>query len=226
MAWGTKEAELHGVDRHLRRGPDRTGLRESALALAAARRPGVTVRRGVRVTGLLGAPAAVPAVTGVRTSGGEEIRADLVVDAMGRGTPSSAWLTALGSAGPRTEPEDHGFAYYSRYFTGPEHPVRMAPPYTQLGTFALLTIPGGHDTWSVTFVTGRGDAPLKHLRDPERSPGRCAPAPAHAHWCAGTPGTGVLVMAGVLDRRRRPTTPTPSAPWRRLPPAWPPPRRC
>ncbi|MFI0421788.1 NAD(P)-binding protein [Spongiactinospora sp. 9N601] len=198
----TDKARRPGDDRFLFM-PVRRAVLESALALAAARRPGVTVRRGVRVTGLLGAPAAVPAVTGVRTSGGEEIRADLVVDAMGRGTPSSAWLTALGSAGPRTEPEDHGFAYYTRYFTGPEHPVRMAPPYTQLGTFALLTIPGGHDTWSVTFVTGRGDAPLKHLRDPERFARALRACPAHAHWGAGTPVTRVLAMAGVLDRRRR-----------------------
>ncbi|RBQ16390.1 FAD-dependent oxidoreductase [Spongiactinospora rosea] len=196
------QARRPGDDR-FRFMPVRRAVLESALALAAARRAGVTVRRGVRVTGLLGAPAAVPAVTGVRTSGGEEIRADLVVDAMGRGTPSSAWLTALGSVGPRIEAAEHGFAYYTRHFTGPRQPVRMAPPYSQMGTFALLTIPGGHDTWSVTFVAGRGDAPLKDLRDPERFARVLRACPAHAHWGAGTPVTGVLAMAGVLDRRRR-----------------------
>ena len=63
---------------------------ESVIAAAAQEQPGVTVRRGVRVTGLVGGPSAIPGVphvAGVRTAGGEELRADLVVDAMGRGGP-------------------------------------------------------------------------------------------------------------------------------------------
>ena len=48
---------------------------ESVIAAAAQEQPGVTVRRGVRVTGLVGGPSAIPGVphvAGVRTAGGED----------------------------------------------------------------------------------------------------------------------------------------------------------
>ncbi|MBV9856838.1 MAG: hypothetical protein JOY82_20355 [Streptosporangiaceae bacterium] len=60
---------------------------ESVVAAVAAEQPGVVIRRGVRVAGLTGGPHAIPRVphvAGVRTSDGQELRADLVVDAMGR----------------------------------------------------------------------------------------------------------------------------------------------
>src|SRR5262245_22179923 len=60
---------------------------ECVLALAAEEADGVTVRRGVGVEGVLtGSPAleGVPHVTGVRLASGEELPADLVVDASGR----------------------------------------------------------------------------------------------------------------------------------------------
>src|SRR5206468_12642308 len=63
---------------------------EAVVAAAALAQTGVTVRRGVKLAGLLTGPArehGVPHVTGVRTTAGEEIRADLVVDAMSRKTP-------------------------------------------------------------------------------------------------------------------------------------------
>ncbi len=60
---------------------------EAAFGRTADAAPGVTVRRGVAVKGLLtGDPTTdgIPHVIGVVTDGGEEIRADLVVDATGR----------------------------------------------------------------------------------------------------------------------------------------------
>ena len=80
------------------------------------------VRRGVTVSELLtGTRAApgVPHVTGVRTSDGEHIACDLVVDAMGRRSELPRWLAALGARPATEEAEDSGFTYYTRYFRSP-----------------------------------------------------------------------------------------------------------
>jgi 2-polyprenyl-6-methoxyphenol hydroxylase-like FAD-dependent oxidoreductase len=179
---------------------------ESVIAAAAQEQPGVVVRRGVRVTGLTGGPSAirgVPHVAGVRTAGGEELRADLVVDAMGRCSRAAELLSALGAREPYTEAEDSGFAYYSRFFTGPSRPAPLGPPLVSIGTISLLTIEGDNDTWSVTVFSSSGDAPVKALRDAECFTRLVRACPLQAHWLDGRPITDVLPMAGVLDRYRR-----------------------
>jgi 2-polyprenyl-6-methoxyphenol hydroxylase-like FAD-dependent oxidoreductase len=179
---------------------------ESAFASAAAAEPTVTVRRGVRVGGLLaGQPVlpGVPHVTGVRTEAGEELHADLVVDAMGRRTPTTRWLTQLGATAPRVESEECGFVYYTRYFAGPQLPPARSAPLTPMGTFSLLTLPGDNGTWSVTVFASTGDAPLKALRDVDCFTRVIQACPRHAHWLHGQPITEVLPMAGILDRYRR-----------------------
>ncbi|WP_269857580.1 NAD(P)/FAD-dependent oxidoreductase [Streptomyces sp. RPT161] len=179
---------------------------ESVFAAAAEEQADVTVRRGVRVAGLLGGPPrckGIPHVAGVRLSDGEEIRADLVVDATGRRTAAPRWLAHLGAEQPATEKEQGGFAYYTRYFTGPQQPLRRGAPLTPLGTVSLLTIPGDNDTWSITVVGSAKDAPLRAIRDPECFTRLVRACPAQAHWLAGTPISDVLVTAGILNRRRR-----------------------
>ncbi|WP_181170571.1 FAD-dependent oxidoreductase [Mesorhizobium sp. B2-6-2] len=59
---------------------------EWATAEMAQAAPNVTVRRGIKVRELITGASAIPGVphiAGVRTTSGEEIRADLVIDAMG-----------------------------------------------------------------------------------------------------------------------------------------------
>ncbi|MFE2865108.1 NAD(P)/FAD-dependent oxidoreductase [Embleya sp. NPDC059259] len=177
-----------------------------AVFAAAAEDADIRIHRGTAIAGLLAGASllpGIPHVAGVRTVDGAEFRADLVVDATGRRTPSAHWLAGIGAAGPETESEDGGFAYYTRYFTGPRLPRRRSAPFTPYGTFALLTIPGDNDTWSITVVTGTGDAPLKALRDPEAFTRVVGACPLQAHWLDGTPITDVVAMAGVLDCRRR-----------------------
>ena len=58
----------------------------------------------------------VPHVVGVRTDAGEELRADLVVDAAGRRSSLPKLLTAIGARAPIEEKEDCGFVYYGRHF--------------------------------------------------------------------------------------------------------------
>ncbi|MGQ0719107.1 MAG: FAD-dependent oxidoreductase [Pseudonocardiales bacterium] len=200
-------------DRSPRPGDDKlrfvTGRRpviESVVAAAAEDQPGVSVRRGVRVAGLLSGPAAIPGTphaTGVHTATGEQIHADLVVDAMGRRTPAVDWLTQLDARKPHVESEDSGFVYYTRYFTGATRPRRLGRPLAPMGSFSLLTLDGDNDTWSVTLFGPTGDAPLKALREPGCFTRVVQACPMHAHWLDGTPITDVLAMAGILDRYRR-----------------------
>jgi 2-polyprenyl-6-methoxyphenol hydroxylase-like FAD-dependent oxidoreductase len=179
---------------------------ERAFALAAEREPGLTVRRGLHVTGLLdGAPTStgVPRVTGVTTAGGGEISADLTIDAMGRRSPALGWLTSLGATPPFLESSDVGFVYYTRYFTGPELPRLIGPAMAEMGTFSILTLPGDNDTWSVTLFGSNRDAVFKRVRESECFSHLVRACPAHAHWLQGEPVTDVLSMADVLDRYRR-----------------------
>ena len=167
---GISDREPRPGDEALRFVTGRRPVVEYAVAGAAAEQPGLVIRRGVRVTGLTGGSSAIPGiphVTGVRTSDGEELRADLVVDAMGRRSRSIDLLAALGAREPHVEAEDSGFVYYTRYFTGPSRPARLGPPLVPIGTMSLLTLDGDNDTWSVTIFSATGDAPLKALRDAE-----------------------------------------------------------
>jgi 2-polyprenyl-6-methoxyphenol hydroxylase-like FAD-dependent oxidoreductase len=74
---------------------------------------------------------------------------------------------------------------------------------TPVGSVSLLTLHGDNDTWSVTVFGASGDAPLKALRDPECFARVVASYPIQAHWLDGEAVTGVLPMAGILDRHRR-----------------------
>jgi len=179
---------------------------EAVIADRAHDHAGVTVRRGVKVAALLtglSKDSDIPHITGVRTVDDEEIAADLVIDAMGRKTPSSDWLIAAGGVAPHVESEDCGFAYYTRYFTGPQVPVKMGPVLSELGSFTLLTLVGDNNTWSLTVFTATADPALKAFRDADAFTAVIRECPLHAHWLDGTPITDVLPYAGVLDRYRR-----------------------
>jgi 2-polyprenyl-6-methoxyphenol hydroxylase-like FAD-dependent oxidoreductase len=180
---------------------------EHVFARAAENEPGVTVRRGVEVTALdTHQVDGTSHLTGVRTSSGEMLKADLTVDAMGRGSRLPRLLRGAGAAQLHEEAEDCGFIYYTRFFRSadgacpePRTPTLVTP----LGSISILTLPSDRDTWSVTFFISSGDQPLKRLRFLERWTAVVAACPLHAHWLEGEPISDLLPMAGVLDRYRR-----------------------
>ena len=179
---------------------------EQVFAHAAEAEPGLELRRGVTVTELaMRAYDGTSHVTGVRTHTGEELSADLVVDAMGRRSQLPRWLSEAGVRPAHEEGEDPGFIYYTRFFRSADGatPQHRAPVLTPLGTFSLLTLPGDNYTWSVTVFISRGDQPLKRLRDCDRWTSVVSACPQHAHWLEGEPITGVLAMGGIIDRYRR-----------------------
>lgn len=193
-------------DERLRMLSGRRPVVEAVFAAAALDTPGLTVRRGARACGLVpgaGALPGVPHVAGVVLESGEELAADLVVDASGRRTRAAEWLAALGARAPHEESDDSGFVYYSRFFAGPNRPEVRGPALAPIGGISLLTLWGDRDTWSVTVFCASGDAPLKALRDADAFTRVVAACPVQAHWLDGRALTDVLPMAGVLDRYRR-----------------------
>jgi 2-polyprenyl-6-methoxyphenol hydroxylase-like FAD-dependent oxidoreductase len=202
------------TDRTPREGDERfrtiTGRRptiEYAVASVAERL--LPVRRGTGVVGLLTGQSApkegIPHVIGVRTLEGEAVSADLIVDAMGRGSKLPHWLEAIGARRPIEEAEDAGFIYFTRFFRSR---IGRLPAYrtallTFFHSFSLITLPSDAGTWSVTVYIASGDQALKNLRDPKHWSALVAACPLHAHWLEGEPITGVLAMGGITDRYRR-----------------------
>lgn len=179
---------------------------EAVFAELAANRAGLTVRRGVRVVGVRTGPSdltGIPHVTGVVTASGEQLPADLVVDATGRRSPTSQWLREAGTQGAVDESTDLGYVYYTRYFSGARPPELLGRANAAIGSFSLLTLFGDNDVWSITIFGTSNDGPLKAVRDPEVFARVLAACPQHAHWLDGSPIGGVHAMAGVLDRSRR-----------------------
>jgi len=178
---------------------------EWVFAKLAGADPRIRMRRGVRVESLIeGAhvDARVPHVVGVRTTDGETLRADLVVDATGRGSRAPAWLAGIGARAPHEERSECAFVYHSRYFTG-RVPKRIGPVLMPIGTIAVLTLPGDHSTWSVTIQAITSDTALKRLRNVDAWTSVIRACPLHAHWLDGDPISDVLSMSGALDRYRR-----------------------
>src|ERR1700722_805265 len=201
------------ADRARREGDERfttiTGRRPTVeYAVASVAENLVPIRRGVAVASLLNGPSAtkgIPHVTGVRTTDGEEVSADLVIDATGRASKLPDWLAAIGARRPIEEAEHSGFIYYSRYFRAKN---RVVPPYragiqTHFHSFELLTLPGDAGTWSVTVFISAGDQALKRLRDPQHWTALLRACPLHSQWLDGEPITDVLPMGGVINRYRR-----------------------
>jgi 2-polyprenyl-6-methoxyphenol hydroxylase-like FAD-dependent oxidoreductase len=182
---------------------------EAVVARAADESPGIEVRRGTAVSELVAGAAdasGVPAVAGVRLESGEEIRADIVVDATGRRSPVPAWLAGLGTAPLAEESDDSGFVYYGRHFRStdgarPEVPTLL--PIEDYGTISLLTLPADNATWSVVVVTSSGDIALRGLRDADRWAALVRSLPGAEAWLEGEPiDDRVMSMTKLEDRIR------------------------
>ncbi len=180
---------------------------EQIFGTVADAEPRLDVRRGVSVAELVTGPGVdgVPHVTGVRTNGGEELHADLVVDAMGRRSLLPRWLEQIGCAPIQEEPEDSGFIYYGRFFqsSNGSMPAAVGPLLTPIGSFSLLTLPSDANTWSVTVFIAAGDQPLKAVRHEDVFTALIRACPLQAPWLDGEPMTGIISMGGVIDRYRR-----------------------
>ena len=183
-------------------------MMEAVLAAAAEAAPGVRIRRGTAVAGLVSgasALAGIPHVTGVHTKAGEVITADLVVDMSGRRSALPGWLTDIGARPPAEELEDVGFVYYQRTYRSADGslPPLKGPPQIPWGTVSSLTLPADNGTWAIVVTASSKDTALRPLREADRWEAVVRGLPLVAHWLDGTPiDDGVAVMARLEDRYR------------------------
>ena len=185
----------------------RRPVMEAGLARVAGRTPGVEVRRGTAVARLVLGPAVaagVPHVAGVVTADGEELRADLVVDAGGRRSSFPAWLAAAGGPTVPEERADAGFVYYCRHFRSGDGsvPSPIGPPLQAYDSVSLLALPADRGTWGVGVISSGRDAAMRAARNPEIWDRVVRSYPLIAPWLEGEPITGVDVMGGIPDIRR------------------------
>ena len=192
----------------------RRPLIEWGLRRAAAAQPNVELRGRVRATGLdatssNGTVESGPHVHGVKTTDGT-IAADLVVDAMGRRTPSPGWIKAIGGR-PMTERSNEcSIIYYCRYYrvrdgqTLPEGPW-LPGPRGDLGYGAFSTFPGDDRTFAALLAFPPGDRALKTARHAPAFGAAIASLPALHAWTneeMSEPITDVLPMGSLQNTIR------------------------
>ena len=186
----------------------RRPMLETAVGRLAVSTPGLTVRRGVAVGGFVTGPSVtvgVPHVTGVRTESGEELHADLVVDATGRRSALPRFLEDISARPPREESEDSGLVYYGRHFRSDDGsvPQMRGPVLVNAGTISTLTLPADNGTWGLGILAAGGDKRLRPLKDPDCWERVWRAVPVTEQWLVGEPiSDGVAVLANVPDRIR------------------------
>lgn len=160
---------------------------EWALRRAAFAEDRVTVRDGVAVTGLDG------------------VDADVVVDAMGRRTPTPGWLDE-----PEPESSECGVVYYCRYyrcrpgFTPPDGPWLLSPR-GDLGYLGFATFPGDNGTLAALLAAPPGVPEWRAFRDAGTFEAAVALIPSLASWAdpeGVEPITDVMPMGAVRNSLR------------------------
>jgi flavin-dependent dehydrogenase len=181
---------------------------EAVFAAQAQSTPGIEIRRGVAVEGLVAGAtdgSSVPHVTGVETTSGEKILGDLVIDMGGRRSSVPSWLAAVGAEPTNEELEDCGFMYFGRHFRSSDGstPPLMGSPKIDWGTITSLSLPADNGTWCLGIVTSAKDKALFGLRQQDRWESVVRSLPLVAHFLDATPiDDGVAVITKLEDRFR------------------------
>ncbi|MGW0582285.1 FAD-dependent monooxygenase, partial [Streptomyces sp. NPDC002920] len=121
----------------------------------------VTVRQG-RVAELTGGAARVEGVRVSTAAGDEELAADFVVDASGRGSRVVKWLAGLGISGIEEKSVDAGLVNATRVYRTPEGADRFpltivqANPYLSRPGRSGMVMPIEGDRWMVSLAGTRG----------------------------------------------------------------------
>jgi hypothetical protein len=186
---------------------------EWALRRAVLAEPGIRVVADTRATGLAASPGKgspdILRITGVRTAEGD-FGADLVIDAMGRRSPSSDWIAAVGGQPMDVRATDCSIIYYCRYYrvrdgaTLPDGPW-VPSPRGDLGYAAFSTFPGDNRTFAALIAIPPGDQGLKMVRDPRAFEAATRTMPVLDAWTnadTAEPITAVLPMGSLQNTIR------------------------
>jgi 2-polyprenyl-6-methoxyphenol hydroxylase-like FAD-dependent oxidoreductase len=173
---------------------------EWALRRAAAAEPAVEIQAGVRVAGLLTTGDGAPRAAAVAVEGGDPVRGDVVVDALGRYRCPSGWPRADG------EPTDSGAIYYCRYFQladGVEHlDAPILNPRGDLGYMGFNTFRGDNRTFAVILLAPAADHEMRVLRHEQPWQAACSaitPLDVMTSADRARPITDVMPMGGLMN---------------------------
>jgi 2-polyprenyl-6-methoxyphenol hydroxylase-like FAD-dependent oxidoreductase len=173
---------------------------EWALRRAAAAEPAVEMRAGSRVTGLLASENGARRAAGVAVDGGDPVRGDVVIDALGRYRCPAGWPRADG------EPTDSGAVYYCRYFelaAGVEHlDAPILNPRGDLGYMGFNTFRGDNRTFAVILLVPAADREMRVLRHEQAWRAACAaitPLDVMTSTDYARPITDVMPMGGLMN---------------------------
>lgn len=163
----------------------RRALIEWALRRAVQREPNIDLIHA-RVTGLWFDEGSPLAVRGLLTDI-DAVAGSLVVDAMGRASPTPGWLADRGIA-LSTEASEVGIVYYSRYFRlrdGVALPPSPSPfgPRVDHGFASAATFIGDNRSYCIVVMVPTWDSELKAVRH----------AAAFEAFCRATPTLAPLV---------------------------------
>jgi 2-polyprenyl-6-methoxyphenol hydroxylase-like FAD-dependent oxidoreductase len=176
------------------------------LQRALAMEPGVTLRRGVTVTGFTARKIEPPHITGVQTSDGE-LRADLVVDAGGRLSPIDRWLRDIGARTSESSRAECGVAYFSRHYQLREDIAPGPPTSRTVEAFDEFTAGiwgADNGTMQVVIAPLAMDHRFKTLKYPEVFSAVLHSIPLFEPWLGALePITDVYAMGGVHNTMRR-----------------------
>ncbi|MGJ6966965.1 NAD(P)/FAD-dependent oxidoreductase [Streptosporangium sp. G11] len=160
---------------------------EFAVAIAAARIPGVTVRRGDGIVRfVLGSEqiSGVPHLVGVETRDGEVLHADLIVDASGHNSTVPRMLAEIGQVRDTEDRAEAGFIYYARHYrdSGRGLPEAAQWPLLHQETLTAGCLPGDNGTWSLILVASSHDRQLRALREVDAWERAMELFPEYASW--------------------------------------------
>lgn len=180
---------------------------EDVVRRVAASEPGIELVTGHQLDGLVATPDRQPRVRGLRTVDGRVFEADVVVDAMGRRSPSPRWLRALGAAAPLEERHPCGLHYFARHYRvlpGSEPPIGPSPPRVVLPFAVFLAFGGDNGTFSFGGGLSTTDPLRSELRRPEVFDRVIGAIPTFRDLLEESePASEVHLMGSLANRRRR-----------------------
>jgi 2-polyprenyl-6-methoxyphenol hydroxylase-like FAD-dependent oxidoreductase len=180
---------------------------DAALLTAVAAQPQVT-HRATEVIGLRLRPRGHAAhVVGVELANGESMTADLVVDAAGRRSRTSDWLSAAGARPLPSVSSECGLLYYSRHYRFrdgepiPPYASLLGGPRGDLGYLAFATFLGDNRTFCLSIMVPPWDRAFRELRGPAAFQRIAVRLPGLAAWLEpSNPVSGVLPMGQLRNQ--------------------------
>jgi 2-polyprenyl-6-methoxyphenol hydroxylase-like FAD-dependent oxidoreductase len=162
---------------------------------------GVTLLAGEVVAGLVAEPmsaAGVPRVTGVRLKTSGVVAADLVVDAMGRGSGAARWLLELGVRGVAESRQPCGVIYFTRFYERqrPGFPIGFR---AQLGYGVVSASAGDGQTFDITFFVRTEEPGLRRLRDADAFERAVRAVDGLDSWREGARPIGPVAVMGAVE---------------------------